>query len=236
MMGKTIILNQGEIHLWFTSIKGHQWDLNHYQKLLSPSERMRTSNLRFEESKRTYTVCRGILREILSSYVGKPPQDLEIKKLYTGKPYLPHSRVQFNLSHSNDYMLCAVTRGKPIGVDYQAVYEITNLDTMVNIFFSPQEKRLYDQFQKDNPLDFFFKTWVRKEALMKATGLGFRLPSKHFSITATKDGKPRLRFHRSNLSSIKDWSIQDTPVQPGYKAAFAVQGEIKDVEHFHYIH
>jgi 4'-phosphopantetheinyl transferase len=235
MMSKTITLNQGEIHLWYASVKGHQKDIDRYQKLLSPSERQRVDNLCFKESRRTYTVCRGILREILSSYVGKSPQDLEIRKKDTGKPYLSNSRVQFNLSHSNDYMLCGITRGNPIGVDYQAVYKISNMDTLVRDFFSSQEKWLYDQFKKDDPSDFFFKTWVQKEAFMKATGLGFHLPSKHFSIRTANEGEPSLHFHRHYPFSDKEWSIRDIPVQPRFKAAFAVQGEIKDKKHFHHI-
>lgn len=233
-MSKDMILDRGEIHLWCASIKGHQKDIDRYQKLLSPPERKRVENLRFKESRRTYTVCRGILREVLSSYVGKPPQELEIRKEDTGKPYLPHSRIQFNLSHSEEHMLCAVTHGNPIGVDCQVVYEISNMDALVRDFYSSQERQLYDQCKKDNLSDFFFKTWVRKEAFMKATGLGFHLPSKHFSIITTKGDEPHLRFHRSNPISIKEWSIQDISVQPRYKAALAVQGKIQDVELFHY--
>lgn len=236
MMIKSMTLDGGEIHLWHASIKGHQRVLERYQMLLSPSERTRVEKLRFDQSRQIYITCRGIVREILSSYVGKPPQDLEIRKKNMGKPYLPHSRIQFNLSHSEEHMLCAVTYGNPIGVDYQAVYEISNMDTLVRDFFSSQEKRLYDQFKKDNPSDFFFKTWVRKEALMKATGLGFHLPSKHFSIDNTNGDEPHLRFHRSNPISIKEWSIRDVPVQPGHKAALAVQGQIKNVKHFHYLY
>ncbi len=235
-MNKIITLQRGEIHLWYTSIKSHQRDLNRYQQLLSPPERKRVEKLRFKKSRRRSIVCRGILREILSRYTGKPPRKLEIGLSETGKPFLPHASVQFNLSHSEDHMICAVTNGNPIGIDLQAVFEIHNMDTIVNFFFSLQEKQHYEQLKKDAATEFFFKTWVRKEAFMKATGLGFHLPSKHFSTIKTEEGKPHLYFHDQHPISFKEWSIWDIPVQPGSKAALALQGEIKDVQHFNYGH
>lgn len=226
-------MDKGEVHLYYIPIKDRQRDLTRYRSLLSDREKGRADRYRFHESQERYVLGRGILRDILSGYLGMPPQEIEIAKRATGKPHLPSSPIQFNISHSNQCMLCAVTQTTPIGVDYQGVYEISHMETLVGSFFSPREQDRFHDTPEHKRRDFFFKTWVRKEAFMKATGLGFHLPSHCFSISESGNGGLNVQIEDRPSIHGQQWSIQDLNVQPGYQAALALKGEVLDLKHFY---
>lgn len=228
-----INIERGEIHLWYAPLQASPADRKRYRSLLSPREVERAERLRFEDSRAKFTASRGILREILSGYTAQPPDRIEIDQRATGKPYLPGSALQFNLSHSNGCLVCGVTVDNPLGIDYQVMYELANMDTLVSSFFSPREWEAFTRRDGNQALDFFFSTWVRKEAFMKATGLGFHLPPDGFSILSDNGSSPRLKLDAESSLQDEDWTIRDLTLQPGYKGALAVKGHVDDIKHFH---
>lgn len=230
---REITVDVGEIHLWYVPIKDLYRDLGRYHASLSETERERLERYRFPESQKKYIVSRGVLRDILSGYLAKPPAEIDIANRATGKPHLPHSQLQFNISHSKLCMICAVTQKTPIGVDYQAVYRISNMETLAQAFFSPHEQDIYHSKPASEQREYFFNTWVRKEAFMKATGLGFHLPSNCFSISENSGGTLTLESDNHPEVLDREWFIEDLPVKPGYKGALALRGEKEDLKHFY---
>jgi len=228
-----IHIERGEIHLWYAPLAASSAEKKRYRSLLSPHEVERAERLRFKDSRGKFIVSRGIMREILSGYTGQSPARVDIDQRATGKPYLPGSPLQFNISHSNGCLVCGITIENPLGIDYQVMYDISNMDSLVSSFFSPLEREAFNRQEGDQALNFFFSTWVRKEAFMKATGLGFHLPSDRFSVLANNGGHPRLRTGPESSLQDEEWTIRDLILQPGYKGALAVTGQIKDIKHFH---
>ncbi len=228
-----IHIEPGEIHLWYAPLEASPADRKRYRSLLSPRELERAERLRFKDSRRNLIVSRGILREILSGYTGQSPARIDIDQRATGKPYLTDSTLQFNISHSNGCLVCGLTVENPLGIDYQVMYDISNIDSLVSSFFSPLEQEEFNRRGGDQALDFFFSTWVRKEAFMKATGLGFHLPSHRFSVLSDNGSHPRLKLDLDSALQDKGWTIRDLTLQPGYKGALAVKGQVKDIKHFH---
>ena len=120
-----------------------------------------------------------------------------------GKPYLQNKRnspeVFFNLSHSGDYVVCAVSE-KEVGVDIQKM-RAEGIEKLADRFFSVEERRILQGRQ-----DLFYRLWTRKEAYGKLTGEG---------ITAAidKDFSDLKADWMGNLI----WEEFDTP--SGYKIA-----------------
>lgn len=85
-----------------------------------------------------------------------------------GKPYLINSPWRFNLSHSGDYVLCALSR-REVGADIQ-VYQKKDVKKLAGRFFSEEENRSLKQSEDENA--DFFRLWTRKEAYGKLTGEG----------------------------------------------------------------
>jgi hypothetical protein len=115
------------------------------------------------------------LCEILGRYLGAAPTHLAISS--TGKPYLPNSPLHFNLSDSGDWLALALSWEAPVGIDIEKLRAVEEMDEIVADHFSLKE-RMYVYPAK--PIDErrrirrFWEIWNRKEACVKALGLGLQ--------------------------------------------------------------
>ncbi len=87
-----------------------------------------------------------------------------------GKPYFAGIPLFFSLSHSDGKVILAVS-DKEIGADIQAVRKVF-ANRLVERFFSPDEKQEWKVMDEVQRQEFFYRSWTRKEALGKLTGLG----------------------------------------------------------------
>ena len=117
-----------------------------------------------------------------------------------GKPFLKnYSNVFFNLSHSEEYVACAVS-DSPVGVDIEHIQDI-DLNVAKNYFYGSEYQYILNKRDKKKA---FFKLWVLKESYMKMTGLGFRLPLDEFCIEI--NDKIKL-IHPENTANFAVWNI-----------------------------
>lgn len=99
----------------------------------------------------------------------KPPLPLALRYGEKGKPYFRDYPIYFNLSHSGDYVLCALSP-EEVGADIQQ-HRAGARGQIAARFFSPREiAALAGGRECDNEL--FFRLWTRKEAYGKLTGEG----------------------------------------------------------------
>ena len=102
--------------------------------------------------------------------------DAQIAKTVLGKPYLAqYPGVQFNLSHSGPWGVCALS-GAPVGVDVELVRPLRQ--NVARRFFTAGEQAYLEQC----PEREFFRLWTRKESFIKALGKGLTLPLDCFSV------------------------------------------------------
>lgn len=106
------------------------------------------------------------LREILGTR--------EIARTAHGKPYVVDGSLHFNVSHSGDYALIAVSPEAPVGADIQQHRDRTRWQALAERFFAPEEAASLQS------LDDFYRLWVTKEAVLKALGTGI---SGHLATT-----------------------------------------------------
>ncbi len=160
---------------------------------LTADERERAARFHFEKHRRRVIVARGILRSIIARYFGIDAwRDPGISTYSAkGKPALAEPKIEdfgFNLSHSGDLALYAFAPGAPIGVDVEIIRPVDEMDAIAKRFFSPLE---YDMLQRVPPVDqieAFFCCWTRKEAYIKAEGLGFWIPLDSFAVSVAPSG------------------------------------------------
>lgn len=130
-----------------------------------------------------------------------------------GKPFLVnHPQVHFNLSHSEEYVACAVS-DSPVGVDIEQVHDI-DLNIAQHYFFGSEYQHIQNSALKQRT---FFELWVLKESYMKMTGLGFRLPLDEFSIDIQNSShiqkSPRDNSARIRVQSRKEKSKGLEPIK-----------------------
>ncbi|MGB3615580.1 MAG: 4'-phosphopantetheinyl transferase superfamily protein [Elainellaceae cyanobacterium] len=169
-------LSPGEIHLWQASLILPLPELRRRMDLLSADELARVNRLRTAAACR-FAVARSTLRLILSQYLNCQAETIAFAYGDRGKPCLslpvhrPH-HLQFNLSHSRDVAVYALTDQGAIGVDVEYVRPVPSLTKLARRYFSPQECASLDNLTDQQQRQHFFYLWTQKEAYVKATGDG----------------------------------------------------------------
>ncbi|MBL8150806.1 MAG: 4'-phosphopantetheinyl transferase superfamily protein [Blastocatellia bacterium] len=193
-----------QVDIWildFTLLKEEEM-----KALLSTEEVARAAAFYFERDRRRYACCRGFLRKILSIYIGKKAEEIEFLYGEYGKPFLLGQPVEFNLSHSGNFLAFAITIGGKIGVDIELLREMSDIESIVKHYFAPQECQKFLSFSLEERMVAFFNCWTRKEAFIKATGKGLSEPLDAFTVSLESDDA-RLIWVKDREDELKDWEM-----------------------------
>lgn len=228
-------LSGDEVHVWRVSLDQPAAD---HALLLSSDEQMRAERFRFERERRRFTVGRGALRIILGRYLNASPEDLVFEYGANGKPTLSTRSLQpelcFNLSHSEELMLLAVTQKREVGIDLEYIRPNLDVEKLGEQFFSPSERAELDALPSEKRLNSFFSGWTRKEAYLKARGDGMTYPSDQFSVSMDCDQPARLLAAKDDLRELTRWSFHALTPAPGYIGTLAVEGHGWDLVQWHF--
>jgi 4'-phosphopantetheinyl transferase len=149
-------------------------DFSKYWSFLSADERKRADALAGERSRRRFAVSRGILRTLLARFVDADPWDVPVRLSLNGKPVLalPNDQhLRFNISHSGDHLVLALTRSGELGIDIEVADSRIDYDQVVGRFYSETEIDEFAAIERSAALPAFYTHWTRKEAVVKAEGL-----------------------------------------------------------------
>ena len=225
----TFDLSTNEVHAWLIDVNVDDSMISELEALLSDDEHSRGMKFRFQADRRRHFVSHGALRQVLSRYLGMAPQRLKFAHGRYGKPCLQGEQAQsdlsFNLSHSGGKALIGVTRGREIGVDIEFIQKEVDWEHLAQRFFAPQEVDMLRGVPQESRNRAFFACWTRKEAYLKAKGLGLNLPLKDFSVSLAPGESAQLLRHETEPGEVERWSLAEVRVGPDYIAAIAVEGK-----------
>lgn len=140
-----------------------------YHELLDEEELARAERFRFATDHDRYILGHGLLRETLGHYLGRPAKNLILRRGEFGKPFLEGHPVHFNLSDTKDAVLVAVAK-EPIGADIETMNRRTDHERVADHYFTPPE--VASIAEAENGKRRFLELWTRKEAVLKACGVG----------------------------------------------------------------
>lgn len=112
------------------------------------------------------------------------------------KPYFD-VHLNFNISHSGQYTICAISQTNEVGIDVEEIKEIPLTD--FTAFFYDEEWQ--DVLNSHNSLLAFYTLWTKKEAFLKVLGSGLNMPLNKVIIENNK-----IRWKNS------DWLLQEIPL------------------------
>lgn len=217
------VLAGDEVHIWCAALDQPEAA---YFPLLSVDEQAKSRRFRFERDQRRFAVGRGILRIILGRYLNFPPEKLQFKYGEYGKPALDtnefKSTLCFNLAHSEELALYALTSNLEIGIDLEKIHPIPAVQQLAEQFFSPLEKIELNALPLNEKLEAFFSAWTRKEAYLKARGDGLSYPLDQFSVSMASQKPARLLQAKEGAQELARWSLQSLTPAPGFIGALAV--------------
>jgi len=196
--------------------------------LLSPEELQRYKRFKVESARRDFVISRGSLRTLLSGVLDRSPTEIRLGRGKHGKPFVEHPEgdLEFNVSHSGDVFLYAMTRGRVLGVDVERNKPDRDLDRLAERFFAPGEaRRLLEEGRPEDLIENFYRCWTRKEAYLKAKGLGITMQLDAFEVTFLPEEAPRLLHTEVTLEDPAIWGVHEIEVPDGYTAALVVPAE-----------
>lgn len=163
------------ITIFYTHFTKQDIDIHCKRLLNSVTQEIRETASRFYKKEDCF---RSILGKLLVNHYfvknnsfGQPIQSL--KKDVFNRPYIT-GKVDFNISHSGNYVICAFLEGARIGVDIEKISSLDISD--FDYIFHPLELEAIKL--SETPLKLFFEIWVKKEAVTKAEGRGLGCPLK----------------------------------------------------------
>jgi len=181
---------------------------------LDAQERARLKAFRSTDVQRRFARSHAALRGILAGYVAAPPHALRFATGLRGKPSLPGRNLHFNLAHSGEAALVAVSRAAPVGVDVEQPRPLHSVLGMARTVFHAEEIAQLEALDPSQRHEAFFECWVRREALVKGLGLG---------LAGAGSVGPAWRSGVAGAILAEDWRIEGLEIEAPYRAAVAAQ-------------
>jgi 4'-phosphopantetheinyl transferase len=220
-----------DVHVWVARLQHSAAQLHALARTLSADELERAQRFHFERDQNSFTAARGVLRAILGSYLGVDAALVEFMYGPHGKPALALSGadtdLRFNLSHSDDVAFVALTRGRAIGVDIECMKPFADVADVPPSIFSERELAEFRALAPDEQQVGFFNAWTRKEAFVKATGLGFSMSVKEVEVTFAPGQDARLVRLNGSAAAASEWTLRDLPAPSEFRAAVAFPGAVR---------
>jgi 4'-phosphopantetheinyl transferase len=219
-------LSANHIHVWIMKLDVAADRLAYFRTILAADELERADRFYFERDRLRFAAGRGILREILGQYLGALPARLAFAYNEYGKPSLAGdymSALSFNLSHSGATGLLAVRRGGDLGVDIEEYLPGKGDEAVAEQYFSPREVGCFRSVPRLLRTRAFLNCWTRKEAYIKARGMGLSIPLDSFDVSLIP-GEPATLLRTAEADDLKKWRLQALELGGAYIGAIAASG------------
>lgn len=164
--------------------------LNDALRYVDEEELQRANRYHLQKHRDRYLRGRGYLRRLLGWHLQLPPQRVPLRGPVGRKPMVVGNPLFFNVSHSDDLAVCAISRSRPVGIDVEHLDPTKPDPTLCRQVFTTQEQQALCSCTSEMAARRFFEFWTAKEAMMKLTGLGVRLAPNQIEL-ALDDGRPR---------------------------------------------
>lgn len=219
-------LQEDEVHVWRVSLKDLPGEPFH--TILVDDELERARRFYFEKDRRRWIKAHVVLRLLLGKYLAVHPRELRFTTNTYGKPALEYpptgTRFHFNLSHSGELALYAFAYDRHVGVDVEFMRAGIEYHELATHSFSGPECTALRALPASLQEEAFFLCWSRKEAYIKARGMGLSLPLEQFDVSLRPGEPAALLASREDPQATRRWSMR--ALEPGdrYAGALVVEG------------
>lgn len=229
-MEETRPISSGVVAVWNLWIGGPPDD-RRARSVLSSDELARASRFVFDVDRNRYLAGRLALRELLGRYLDRAPAEVRLGYTAHGKPEVPGETLRFNVAHSGELAVIALTEHDRLGVDVERIRPLGELDAVARTVFSAHELEVFHSLPDAGKVQGFFDGWTRKEAFVKAVGEGLSYRLDAFAVTLRPGAEARLLEVEGSIARAAAWSLIDLNPVEGWVGAVAVENAAAEVHH-----
>lgn len=216
------------IDIWYLPIKAISADkIKYYQSFLSKNEISQYDTFSFSKEKNRYLLTRYMIGKLLYEYTGEVNMYQSLDFNPWGRPFISSAhnlfKIDFNISHNDEYIVCGITSGGKIGIDIESYSKHRSCfiaeDFMAEPEISDLKVRSGEEWNKR-----FIEFWTLKESFIKGVGKGMAIPldSFYFSINESNI----LFFDENSHGHSADWHflLFEGPSCTSMAIAFSIDG------------
>ena len=223
-------IEKPEIHLW--QLEQADFELSSLQSeclaWLTESELERFQRFQFDRHRKQLLLGRVLMRLALSSYDRSiAAASWNFTHNQYGKPAISEAQnsasLYFNLSHSAERVVLAVSRFPDIGVDIECARKPRRIEAIAQRYFSDKEAAQLLILPEDQRQSRFYDLWTLKEAYIKACGMGLAIPLQHFSYGFPGEDRLTVEFDARRNDLEGAWQFWQLSAGPDFKLAIAAK-------------
>ncbi|WP_158085352.1 4'-phosphopantetheinyl transferase family protein [Niastella vici] len=178
----------------------------HYFSFLPESEQIKNKRYLRWQDKHAHLFGKILLQNALIKYGFSNNILNNLRFNDHNKPFIDDN-INFNISHSGKYIVCAISREIKLGVDLEQKISQVNPDDFKAVFSQAEWEFLKNM---EGKMDLFYKLWTRKESVIKANGIGLTIPL--FKVDVLSE---------SVMVEGQTWFISDLDLDSNYSASLA---------------
>ena len=201
----------------------------------TPQEQQEAGRYVHMEDAARHLAGRALARRLLRAAFGQDSAAVFARSPY-GKPFCPGVSVDFSISHSGSMVWVALCRCASVGIDVERMRPLPDAAELTS--------QLHPQEQKDllalPPAELqtaFYRCWTRKEAVIKAAGMGLSMPLQSFSVHTGPQESGWIASFTANAAQgtatmLEDggqWTSRDIRTTDGYQCSVAARCPSLDV-------
>jgi 4'-phosphopantetheinyl transferase len=219
------------VQVWTETLDREDAARARLESTLSQDEKVRADRFHFAKDRNRFVVGRGLLRELLGKHLRQEPTSLEFSYGPYGKPALSgaqaSSGLSFNLAHSAGLAVYAISVERTLGIDAELIKPESAGEDIARRYFSTREVKDLLALPQEARVQAFFHCWTRKEAYLKATGMGLQTPLDSFSVSLVPSQPAQF------LGGVEPrWNMASFQPADGYAAALVYDGAPCPIQYF----
>jgi 4'-phosphopantetheinyl transferase len=228
--GRVLTPQPGHVHVWWadSGVVDVAW-----LALLDPAERMRYEQYRRDEDRRRFLIGTAMVRRLFAADLGVSPAEIRLdrhcpdcdrahgKVRLAVRPGSARQHLEVSISHSGRWVVVAACRAHSIGVDVERIDVGVDYEQIGRIALTEAEARALRCFVDVERPAAFTRWWVRKEAVVKATGDGLRTPLIDFAVSSA-DAPSAVVAWPARPDLVDRIQLHDLPCDHEHQAALAV--------------
>lgn len=220
-------LKDGEVQLWQIQLSDTSGLSERYSTLLSPSEQAHASRFRHDQAREHFTIGRACLKILLGNALAVDSRSITIEIGPNGKPeirFFNGDKIFFNVAHSKNTILIALSRQGLVGVDVEYFDRLTDMMEVARSNFTEGEIASLAAIAEPEVRNrAFYRYWTRKEAVAKADGRGLLLSLSSFDVSHGSTSLHPVRVSESSDGEGKLYFVSDVDLGDQAAGALALE-------------